>query len=75
MILLQGAVFCEVPELGAGGRVARFHTKVPATYEQMGDLGEGGDPHWAFQPPATPMNHTPESFHEGPVTVWDFSLE
>lgn len=59
----------------AGG-LARFCVKVPAANEHTGDLGEGGiDPHWAFQPPATPTNHTPESCHEGPVFVLDFSLE
>lgn len=58
------------------GGLARFHVKVPAANEHTGDLGEGGiDPHWAFQPPATPTNHTPESCHEGPVFVLDFSLE
>ena len=56
----------------AGG-LARFCVKVPAANEHMGDLGEGGiDPHWAFQPPATPTNHTPESYHEGPGFLFFF---
>lgn len=56
--------------LGGGWQGAMLY---PAASEHTGDLGEaGGDPHWAFQPPA--MNHIVESCHEGPVFVLDFSL-
>lgn len=44
-------------------------TSYPAANEHAGDLGGDGDPNWAFQALATPMNCTPESCHEGLVFV------
>lgn len=74
IILLWGAVPCGLPELARGGWQGA--TSYPAATEHTEDLGEGGgDPNWAFQAPATPMNCTLKSCHEGLGFVLDLSLE